>query len=140
MTFPSSPQTFLKNTVFPVKIVTLSPPSFGKSTKLDKNYPFVSYPPTQRLDTVPGVSCGSGGEGAGKTSGGREGLKGDREESLCVEQTLGFAQVRCFLLCFVLTVSKVQPPGVCQFPKSAAGRGGGVVLPGSNKLADFHTC
>jgi hypothetical protein len=102
MTFPSSPQTFLKNTVFPVKIVTLSPPSFGKSTKLDKNYPFVSYPPTQRLDTVPGVSCGSGGEGAGKTSGGREGLKGDREESLCVEQTLGFAQVRCFfvMLCF----------------------------------------
>lgn len=69
---------------FSCKIVTLSPPSFGKSTKLDKDYPFVSYPLTQLLNTVPGVSGGSGREGARKTSGGGEGLEGrNRGKSIC---------------------------------------------------------
>lgn len=64
------PSDFKKNKThvffFSCKIVTLSPPSFGKSTKLDKDYPFVSYPLTQLLNTVPGVSGGREGKGLEK--------------------------------------------------------------------------
>lgn len=72
--------------------------------------------------------------------------RAETEESLFVEQELSFAQVPSFLFCFVLFRQtrgfniKIQLPGVCQFPRSAARRGGGVVLLASNKLEDFHTC
>lgn len=73
-------------------------------------------------------------------------MEAKTEESLFVEQELSVAQVPSFLFCFVLFRQtrgfnlKIQLPGVCQFPRSAARRGGGVVLLASNKLEDFHTC
>lgn len=120
--FPTALRLF-KNTglfffFFPCEIVTLSPPSFGKSTKLD-NYPFVSHPLTQLLNTVSGVSSGSGGEGAGKTSRGKEGLEG-RKVYLWDRQSV-LHRLLLLLLFLVWVFLQVQPTGVCQFPTNAAG-------------------
>lgn len=113
MTFPNSPQTLKKTKhmfFFSCKIVTLSPPSFGKSTKLDKDYPFVSYPLTQLLNTVPGVSGGREGKGLEKPVEEEKAWRAETEESLFVEQELNFAQVPSFfvLFCFVSTNERVQ--------------------------------